>query len=243
MPGPTPQSKAEVEQAAHDYGIAPGGRAMILAELAAAEYSCATGVYVVWRTHKTGESSAGVRKDGQCCRLGPASRCFCNHSLAEHKPLKAGNPQATACTICKCKHFHYMPMRPEECGMWHLPRRKGFNVHAWRAPCRCGHGHDAHDPVTMRCTQCANCVQFEANFACIGCDGRGDQHETVGKAEAMNNTLTRMGEASIQRAARKHRLARRGRRPVDARRHAHVALDEAGLHLGGRRPEVAQPVR
>ena len=70
MPGPTPQSLGEIEQAAHDYGIAPGGRAMILAELEAAEASVASGVYIVWRTMKNGESSAGVRKDGQCCRLG-----------------------------------------------------------------------------------------------------------------------------------------------------------------------------
>ena len=125
MPGPTPQSKAEIEAAAHDYGIAPGGRAMVLAELDAADYSIASGVYVVWRTQKTGESASGVRKDGQCCRVGPNSRCFCGHSLADHKPIKQGNPQAPACAKCKCRRFSYVPMRPEECGMWHLPRRKG----------------------------------------------------------------------------------------------------------------------
>ena len=184
MPGPTPQSKEELEAAAHDYGIAPGGRAMILAELEAAELSIKTGVYIVWRTTKSGEGSAGVRKEGQCCRLGARSRCFCGHSLAEHKPLKQGNPQAPACTKCKCRRFNYVPMRPEECGMWHLPRRKGFNVHAWRAPCKCKHGHDAHDPVTLKCNECANCRVFEPNFVCIGCDGRGDQHETVFETES-----------------------------------------------------------
>ena len=106
MPGPTPQSKEELEAAAHDYGIAPGGRAMILAELEAAELSIKTGVYIVWRTTKSGEGSAGVRKEGQCCRLGARSRCFCGHSLAEHKPLKQGNPQAPACTKCKCRRFN-----------------------------------------------------------------------------------------------------------------------------------------
>ena len=184
MPGPTPQSKEELEQAAHDYGIAPGGRAMILAELAAAEFSVSTGVYVVWRTMKTGESSEGVRKEGQCCRVGPKSRCFCGHSLAEHKQIKAGNPQAPACAACKCRRFSYVPSRPEECGMWHLPRRKGFNVHAWRAPCKCNHGHDKHDPVSLKCTACGNCRVFTPNFVCIGCDGRGDQHETVFETES-----------------------------------------------------------
>ena len=51
--GPT----AELEQAAHDYGIAPGGRAMMLAEIEAADFSISTGVYVVWRTLKSGEGS------------------------------------------------------------------------------------------------------------------------------------------------------------------------------------------
>ena len=184
MPGPTPQSKEELEQAAHDYGIAPGGRAMMLAEIDAADYSASTGVYIVWRTMKSGESSEGVRKEGQCCRLGPNSRCFCGHSLAEHKSFKQGNPQAPACAKCKCRRFSYVPMRPEECGMWHLPRRKGFNVHLWRAPCKCNCGHDKHDPVTHKCNGCGNCRVFTPNYVCIGCDGRGDQHETIFETES-----------------------------------------------------------
>ena len=184
MPGPQPQSLGEIEAAARDYGVAPGGRAMILAELDAAEWSNQTGIYAVWRTTKNGESSAGVRGEGQCCRLGPKSRCFCGHSLADHKPMKAGNPQAPACAKCKCKRFEYVPMRPEECGMWHLPRRKGFNVHAWRAPCKCKCGHDQHDPVTRKCNGCNNCRFYEPNYCCIGCDGRGDQHETVFETES-----------------------------------------------------------
>ena len=57
-------------------------------------------------------------------------------------------------------------------------------MHAWRAPCKCKHGHDAHDPVTGKCNECANCRVFEPNYACIGCDGRGDQHETVFETES-----------------------------------------------------------
>ena len=112
------------------------------------------------------------------------------------KGVKPGNPQAPACAKCKCRRFSYVPMRPEECGMWHLPRRKGFDVHAWRAPCKCNHGHDCHDPVTMRCTKCANCARFEPNYACIGCDGRGDAHETVFETES-ERVLARLpvGEA------------------------------------------------
>lgn len=68
--------------------------------------------------------------------------------------------------------------------MWHLPRRKGFNVHAWRAPCKCNHGHDVHDPITGKCTACDNCRVFTPNYVCIGCDGRGDEHETVFETES-----------------------------------------------------------
>merc|ERR1711965_930181 len=75
-------------------------------------------------------------------------------------------------------------MRPEECSMWHLPRRKGFAVHLWRAPCKCGHGHDQHDPVTLKCNACGNCGHFTPNYVCIGCDGRGEQHETVFETES-----------------------------------------------------------
>ena len=128
MPGPTPQSKEELEQAAHDYGIAPGGRAMILAEIEAADQSITSGIYIVWRTQKTGESSSGVRAEGQCCRIGQKSRCFCGHALHDHKQIKQGNPQAPACSLCKCRRFNYMPMRPEECGMWHVD---GTRTHAY----------------------------------------------------------------------------------------------------------------
>lgn len=51
--------------------------------------------------------------------------------------LKLGNN--VACVSCR---------RPEEIGEWWLARRKGFNVHSWRAQCKCRHGHPQHDPVT-----------------------------------------------------------------------------------------------
>ena len=38
--------------------------------------------------------------------------------------------------------------------------------------------------MTLKCLDCANCRVFEPNFCCIGCDGRGDQHETVFETES-----------------------------------------------------------
>lgn len=61
--------------------------------------------------------------------------------------------------------------------MWWLPRRKGFDVRTWRAPCHCKHGHDSHDPCTRSCRLCA-CGLFRSNYACLGCDGPQEQHET-----------------------------------------------------------------
>jgi len=164
-----PNTPVGIEQAARSYGVAPGGKAMMQAESRGAQRAIASGVYIVWRSCKTG---------ADCARVGDTARCICGHSLAAHAAINRKNPQAPACTSCGCRRFEFVPSRPEECGMWWLPRRKGFNVHSWRAPCRCGHGHDAHDPITRRCRTCG-CNGFTSNYACIGCEGSQEEHETV----------------------------------------------------------------
>ena len=146
---------------------------MMKAESQGARRAIATGVYIVWRS-QTG---------ADCARVGSDSRCFCGHSLLEHKAVSKSNPQPPACSSCSCRRFNFVPSRPEECGMWWLPRRKGFDVHAWRAPCRCKHGHDAHDPVTGRCRACA-CPSFVSAYCCVGCDAPQEEHETVFELEA-----------------------------------------------------------
>lgn len=110
-----------------DHGLAPGAAAMMTAESAAADQAIQTGLYVTWR------SSNG--KD--CTRVGPKSKCFCDHPYSQHSFVskKAVYPR---CMSCPCSAFAFMPSRPEEIGEWWLPRRKGFNVHAWRAQCKVG---------------------------------------------------------------------------------------------------------
>ncbi len=76
-----------------------------------------------------------------------------------------------------CPHARSRGRRPEEVGDWWLPRRKGFNVAAWRAKCRCGHGHDEHDPGSRRCR--CGCAGFASNFVCLVCDMKWEDHETV----------------------------------------------------------------
>ena len=173
MPIVTPQSAAQVEQAFNDYGAAPGGKAMMRAEMCAAEEAIASTVYITWRSEKTG---------ADCSRVSSASRCFCGHALSEHAPVNRSNPRPPACTLCDCKRFDFVPSRPEECGMWWLPRRKGFDVRTWRAPCRCQHGHDSHDPRTHSCRSCS-CRVFDSAYQCIGCDGKQAEHSTVFELE------------------------------------------------------------
>jgi len=156
-----PTTLAEIEQAAVSYGVAPGAKAMMQAESRGAQRAVASGVYIVWRSEKSG---------ADCSRVASDSRCFCGHTLGGHKAVNKNNPQPPACTSCACRRFEYVPSRPEECGMWWLPRRKGFDVHSWRAPCRCKHGHDAHDPSSRNCRSCG-CSCFTSEYRCLGCDG------------------------------------------------------------------------
>ena len=64
-----------------------------------------------------------------------------------------------------------------------MPRRKGFNVHQWRANCKCKHTHEEHDPVTRRCKKCG-CSQFQSAYRCVACDQSQEDHETVFESEA-----------------------------------------------------------
>jgi hypothetical protein len=59
-------------------------------------------------------------------------------------------------------------------------------VRAWRAPCRCKHGHDGHEARTRgrcRVTGCS-CAAFASDYACLNCDQRQEGHETVFETEA-----------------------------------------------------------
>ena len=147
------------------HGVAAGGRKMIDEEMLAAQLAIKTGVYITWRSK---------RNQQDCARVGHKSRCFCGHNFSDHR-MKDRLP---SCLKCKCKCFEYIPKRPEEVGDWWLVRRRGFNVHSWRAKCRCGCPHTSHDPVTKSCNSCS-CGLFTSNFLCLGCDGKYEEHETT----------------------------------------------------------------
>ena len=75
-------------------------------------------------------------KKSECFRAGSNSKCFCGHLFKEHNKVIGSKKINTSCLTCPCKSFMYIPTRPEEVGMWWLPRRKEFDVRTWRAKCK-----------------------------------------------------------------------------------------------------------
>lgn len=130
-------SRQQVLAGLQQHGVAPGGRVMMDMEAEAAQWANDHGLYVTYRNSKGND----------CTRVGPRSRCFCSHPFSAHTFVSKRSVYPR-CTTCACQAFAFVPQRPEEVGDWWMPRRKGFNVHTWRAKCRCGHGHDEHDPTT-----------------------------------------------------------------------------------------------
>ena len=66
----------------------------------------------------------------------------------------------------------------------------GFDVTQWRPLCRCKHPHAVHDPVRTRCKECP-CGKFVSNFACLGCDGKWEEHVTLYEDEELRKELNK----------------------------------------------------
>ncbi|KAH7817933.1 putative protein FAM221B like [Monocercomonoides exilis] len=115
-----------------------------------------------------------------CARIGPSCRCFCGHKMDEHEinPLDKRRP-TTRCKNCTCRRFEFVPMRPEEVGDWHLPRRKDFNVLEWRPKCKCNHTHEQHSPDPSHHCKICGCGSFQPHYCCVTCQMMGSEHETV----------------------------------------------------------------
>ncbi|CAN0054076.1 unnamed protein product [Scytosiphon promiscuus] len=148
------------------YGIAPGAKAVMRKEKKAAEEALSTGIYVTWRSIKTGQD---------CARVGSMSRCFCGCTYERHTYRKGRT--MPVCETCDCGGFDFVPSRPEEIGEWWLPRRPGFCASSWRAKCRCGHSHEAHHPSRRSCGSC-KCGEFRSAYGCVVCDSHQEDHQT-----------------------------------------------------------------
>jgi hypothetical protein len=161
------------------FGPSAESKAMMAAEASAAVWSQSSGVYATYRL-----AQGGKHGPTDCFRMGPSSVCFCGHQLASHKPVRASKPLAPGCSDCLCPAFRYVPASPAEIGEAFLLRRKDFKASEWFPKCRCGHGPRDHDPRTLRCNACRRCFRFEGAFACLACDGRFEDHETVFESQA-----------------------------------------------------------
>ena len=156
--------------------MAPGAKKMMTWEFNHAYDAMETGIYVTWKSLQ--------QREDQCFRVGRDSRCFCGHLFKFHDKtfLKNGRVK-NDCSKCECKGFQFIPRRPEEVGQHWLPRRKGFNINTWGAPCICKHSHLEHTPTPpYRCNTC-QCANFISDFACLSCDRKFEDHETIYETE------------------------------------------------------------
>eukprot|EP01066_Platyproteum_vivax_P012667 Platyproteum_vivax@DN5755_c0_g1_i2.p1 len=128
----------------------------------------ATDLYAVWRSPQGDD----------CFRLGAGAKCFCGHKFEQHV-FHGKRDLLPKCNECKCKGYRFVPQRPEEVGEWWLPRRKEFNIHTYRAKCKCKHTHEEHEcNPPFYCKKCG-CGAFNSAFLCIGCDKHWEDHETI----------------------------------------------------------------
>ena len=95
------------------------------------------------------------------------------------------------CQTCSCRRFKFVPSRPEEVGMWWLPRRPGFNAELWKVPCKCKHDHTTHNPVSLKCNKCS-CREFISDYLCVVCDSHQEEHDTIfeNESERRNENLS-----------------------------------------------------
>jgi len=174
-----PKTPDAVLAGLQQHGAAVGAKKMMLWEFKHAKQAVTSNIYVtLYNTYR----------EHECTRLGRFSRCFCNHLYAKHnlKKLKNGRFGKNPCGEegCKCENYLYMYRRPEEIGQYHLTRRKGFDINDWRPLCKCKHPHAVHTADSRRkCKECA-CGKFISTFACLGCDGKWEEHEVRYESEA-----------------------------------------------------------
>jgi hypothetical protein len=129
-----------ISEAVEVYGAAPGGVACLRGEDIAARESLESGLYITWIPKSTDmirEEANRLKYEGneQCCRVGTNSLCLCGHKLIDHKEIntKSSFIRPPKCKSgCRCYGYSYMPSRPEECGQWWLPRRRDFDLKAWK---------------------------------------------------------------------------------------------------------------
>ena len=191
------------------FGPAPGAKKLLQWEREAAELAVKTGIYRTLIGRFESECGRIGPNSGCFCGhnfkdhangLGPCSIGYnVNHVKSESHCLdaptsslaKAGGGDVVSseshqkgndCT-CSCRKFRHMWRRPEELGMWWLPRRKKFKLSDWAPKCRCSHSHKHHFPFgSAKCRSCS-CSHFESDFCCLICNGKWEEHKIIEESE------------------------------------------------------------
>jgi len=110
-------------------------------------------------------TSAAARTE--CQAIGPATRCFCNHSYSSHAWFETSSKRVR-CRVdgCRCECFSYVPGR----GSTHLH-------------CGCKHTHEEHRSSDGRPTRChhagCGCEGFHSTWRCGSCEETYDAHTTI----------------------------------------------------------------
>ena len=170
-----PKTESQVLSGMKAFGLAPGARKMMGWELKHAREAIESTVYITFTSPSSKESCG-------CFRVGSESLCFCGHKFTSHKhsmsPFRTGceNPK------CTCPKFAFMFARPEQLGMYWMPRRKGFKLSEWAAGCKCKHSHADHNPKSLGCKICG-CYSYMGDFPCISCDQPWEEHQTTYETE------------------------------------------------------------
>lgn len=164
-----------------------GADTVLNSETQAAQQSLETGIYISFLPSPYATVPASACDDiragaSQCCRIGDLSLCRCGHALAEHEsvkmPKRKGYVKPPKCMACKrCPSFSYSPMYPEECGQWWLRRRRDFNLQEWRKVLI--YVKSAITLIICFMTICKRVQAHPEDYACIGCNLKLDDHETV----------------------------------------------------------------
>lgn len=140
-----------IEDAAEKFGPTQAAKDLLIQQKDAAEEALLSGIYMTWQP-KDGDG------DQMCSRVGSSSACFCGHTLSNHNPVIKSSRRLPSCkSPCRCSKFRFIPVRPEEVGQWHLPRRKNFDLKSWQERIR----------------------QRPHEYACITCDQRVSDHEVI----------------------------------------------------------------
>ena len=121
----------------------------------------------------------------ECQAIGPATRCFCDHSYSSHAWYETATKHVR-CRVegCKCSCFSYVPGRGST-----------------RLRCGCKHTLEEHRAAEGRPTRCQHegcaCAAFHATARCGSCGEAADDHHMVFETAAERRAAGKVVERNL----------------------------------------------